>query len=309
MEKLKEEKENQEAQYEEEFREFEIMANEKVVQLEEYYVQQLQMKEVHVQQLQAQLSQALVKQHQQQKIENAMNGNLQTQQANQQLTEQMNELKAQLTNTQEMSKTLTAENTKLQSEIKNLQYHEKVITDQRDSYKKKNQAGESKISAYNDTFLKLAQKLKQLNDDTTTLRKEKSKVKKKCDKLEKTKKKLKDKIKDLNEKIENRTAVAKDLVQVKNDYMLQSKSWEKEKIKYNEKISKLENEILHQNQKKFETINAYNVEMNNLRANIKTLQRRIQSQQSEMDKLQDDSASVLGSAANWVGGSWWGTKK
>merc|ERR1712039_775685 len=65
VQKLREEKENQEAQYEEEFREFERMANEKVVQLEEYYVQQLQMKEVHVQTLQQQLQQKVQQQQQQ----------------------------------------------------------------------------------------------------------------------------------------------------------------------------------------------------------------------------------------------------
>merc|ERR1712130_816122 len=60
VQKLREEKESQEAQYEEEFREFERMANEKVVQLEEYYVQQLQMKETYVQSLQQQLQTTLL---------------------------------------------------------------------------------------------------------------------------------------------------------------------------------------------------------------------------------------------------------
>merc|ERR1712233_90023 len=99
VQKLREEKENQEAQYEEEFREFERMANEKVVQLEEYYVQQLQMKEVHVQQLQAQLQQQLLvkQQLQQQSMPNSLNtaqvnesNNLQT---INQLNEEINNLK------------------------------------------------------------------------------------------------------------------------------------------------------------------------------------------------------------------------
>ena len=57
VQRLREEKETQEAQYEEEFREFERMANEKVCQLEEYYVAQVQKKEAYVQQLQQALQQ------------------------------------------------------------------------------------------------------------------------------------------------------------------------------------------------------------------------------------------------------------
>merc|ERR1719361_1075908 len=57
VQKLREEKETQEQQYEVEFREFEQMANQKVVQLEEYYVQQLGMKEAQVQNLIHQMQQ------------------------------------------------------------------------------------------------------------------------------------------------------------------------------------------------------------------------------------------------------------
>merc|ERR1712130_714920 len=57
VQKLREEKETQEQQYEVEFREFEQMANQKVVQLEEYYVQQLGMKENQVQGLIHQMQQ------------------------------------------------------------------------------------------------------------------------------------------------------------------------------------------------------------------------------------------------------------
>ena len=42
VQKLREEKENQETQYEAEFVEFERMANEKIVKLEKYYIQQIQ---------------------------------------------------------------------------------------------------------------------------------------------------------------------------------------------------------------------------------------------------------------------------
>eukprot|EP01083_Nonionella_stella_P162223 532342_1 len=62
VQKLRIEKENLITQHEEELRAFERMANEKVAQLEEYYVQQLQINHVHVQQLQQQLQQQPINQ-------------------------------------------------------------------------------------------------------------------------------------------------------------------------------------------------------------------------------------------------------
>eukprot|EP00488_Nonionellina_sp_1-RS-2012_P002330 TRINITY_DN4420_c0_g1_i1.p1 TRINITY_DN4420_c0_g1~~TRINITY_DN4420_c0_g1_i1.p1 ORF type:complete len:107 (+),score=16.47 TRINITY_DN4420_c0_g1_i1:65-385(+) len=62
--------------------------------------------------------------------------------------------------------------------------------------------------------------------------------------------------------------------------------------------------------KKIESINRYNVEMNNLRTNIKTLQMRCKQTEIENDKLKEsDSQSMLGSAAHWVSPrNWWMTK-
>eukprot|EP01083_Nonionella_stella_P186376 682049_1 len=62
VQKLRIENENLITQHEEELRAFERMANEKVAQLEEYYVQQLQINHVHVQQLQQQLQQQPINQ-------------------------------------------------------------------------------------------------------------------------------------------------------------------------------------------------------------------------------------------------------
>merc|ERR1712129_599409 len=104
------EKESQEAQYEEEFREFERMANEKVVQLEEYYVQQLQMKEVHVQTLQQQLQQK-VQQHQQQPMQ---------QQQLPMNDEELANTKKELAVKSALCNKLTNENQKLQADFANL---------------------------------------------------------------------------------------------------------------------------------------------------------------------------------------------
>merc|ERR1712039_1054543 len=144
VQKLREEKESQEAQYEEEFREFERMANEKVVQLEEYYVQQLQQK---------------VQQQQQQPM-----------QQQQQLP--MND--EELANTKK----------KLQADFANLKFASAHDREQAKVFKKRTEANESKISAYNASFIELAEKLKQLNDDTKVLRKDKDKQRKKVSKLE-----------------------------------------------------------------------------------------------------------------------------
>merc|ERR1712174_71032 len=145
------------------------------------------------------------------------------------------------------------------------------------------------MGAYNASFIELAEKLKQLNDDT---------------------KRLKAQIKDLTEKIENITAVTKELVKIKQETKTQSQVWENEKKQYIQQINKLQNDMTQQARTKIESINKYNVEMNNLRTNIKTLQRRINAQELENEKMREmDSQSVLGSAANWVPGNWWSTKK
>merc|ERR1712130_739732 len=102
---------------------FERMANEKVVQLEEYYVQQLKMQE-------------------------------------------------------DKYKLLMAENNKLNQELNNLKYQSNHDREQLNIQKKKNENNESKISAYNASFIELAEKLKQLNDDTKALRKDKDKQRK-----------------------------------------------------------------------------------------------------------------------------------
>merc|ERR1712154_316356 len=133
--------------------------------------------------------------------------------------------------------------------------------------------------------------------------------KKKCDKLEKSKKKLKGQIKTLNEKIENITAVTKELVKIKHQSKTQSEIWSSDKAKYEQNIEALHQQMSEQSKMKIETVNKYNVEMNNLRTNIKTLQRRIISQNLEIEKMREtDSQSVLGSAANW-GKGWWGSTK
>merc|ERR1712003_564222 len=194
-------------------------------------------------------------------------------------------------------------------EVSNLKYQQSHDREQLNALKKRNDANESKISAYNASFIELAEKLKQLNDDTKVLRKDKDKQRKKVSKLEKAKKKLKGQIKILNEKIENITAVTKELVKIKHQSKQQSESWMADKQKYEENIDLLKREQREQSKPKIATINKYNVEMNNLRTNIKTLQRRIVSQSEEIDKMRDmDSQSVLGSAANW-GKGWWSTTK
>merc|ERR1712003_250342 len=121
-------------------------------------------------------------------------------------------------------------------ELSNLKYQQSHDREQLNALKKRNDANESKISAYNASFIELAEKLKQLNDGTKSLRKDKDKQKKKVAKLEKTKKKLKGQIKILNEKIENITAVTKELVKIKHQSKQQSESWMVEKQKYEENI-------------------------------------------------------------------------
>merc|ERR1712083_303665 len=121
--------------------------------------------------------------------------------------------------------------------------------------------------------------------------------------------KLKGQIKTLNEKIENITAVTKELVKIKHQSKTQSELWIKEKSEYEQSIEALKDKMGEQSRKKIESINKYNVEMNNLRTNIKTLQKRIISQNLEIEKMREtDSQSVLGSAANW-GKGWWGSTK
>jgi len=125
----------------------------------------------------------------------------------------------------------------------------------------------------------------------------------------KTKKKNKGQIKSLNEKIENITAVTKELVKIKHQSKTQSENWSADKIKYEQNIDSLKQQMMEHSKKKIETVNKYNVEMNNLRTNIKTLQRRLIAQNLEIEKMREtDSQSVLGSAANW-GKGWWSTKK
>eukprot|EP01083_Nonionella_stella_P162228 532352_1 len=287
VQKLREEKENQEAQYEEEFREFERMANEKVVQLEEYYVQQLQMKEVQVQQLQ-QLQQQQMLAKQQQPLQN----------------EQVTLL------TQEKTQ-LTQQMSAASSEIAKLNYQHKHDKEQLVHAKKRNESNESKISAYNASFIELAEKLKQLNDDTKGLRKEKDKKQRKCDKLEKQKKKLKQQIKQLNEKIDNITAVTKELVNLKHKTIRQTEQWDKERSAHEQQMNRIKQQMMQNASKKIESINKYNVEMNNLRSNIKTLQSRCVRAEAENEKLREpnESQSMLGSAAQWVPTNWWQTKK
>jgi len=298
VQKLREEKESQEAQYEEEFREFERMANEKVVQLEEYYVQQLQMKETYVQSLQQQLQTTLLskttnKEQQEVSVPVPVAG------IN---DEELQKLKTELAAKSELC-------SKLNVELSNLKYAASHEREQAKMFKKRNDSNESKISAYNASFIELAEKLKQLNDGTKSLRKDKDKQKKKVAKLEKTKKKLKGQIKILNEKIENITAVTKELVKIKHQSKQQSEMWTAERAKYEQNIDAIKREQMEQSKAKIATINKYNVEMNNLRTNIKTLQKRIVSQSEEIDKMREmDSQSVLGSAANW-GKGWWSTTK
>merc|ERR1712154_199543 len=155
-------------------------------------------------------------------------------------------------------------------EISSLKYQSSRDREEAKAHKKRNEANESKISAYNASFIELAEKLKQLNDDTKAMRKENEKKKKKCDKLEKSKKKLKGQIKTLNEKIENITAVTKELVKIKHQSKQQSEMWTAERAKYEENIDALKREQMEQSKAKIATINKYNVEMNNLRTNIKT---------------------------------------
>merc|ERR1712204_51086 len=137
---------------------------------------------------------------------------------------------------------LTNENQKLQADFANLKFASAHDREQAKVFKKRTEANESKISAYNASFIELAEKLKQLNDDTKVLRKDKDKQRKKVSKLEKAKKKLKGQIKILNEKIENITAVTKELVKIKHQSKQQSESWMAEKRKYEENIDLLKRE-------------------------------------------------------------------
>jgi chromosome segregation ATPase len=209
-----------------------------------------------------------------------------------------------------MSYKLTGENQKLGTELHKLQYQQSHDREELLAYKRKNEANESKISAYNASFIELAEKLKQLNDDTKALRRENNKKEKKCNRLEKGKKKLKATIKDLNEKNENIRIVTKDLVRIKHETKLQSEEWEKERLKYDNNVQQVKAQMMQQARKKIESINKYNVEMNNLRTNIKTLQKRIVANEEENERLREtDSQSVIGSAANWVPSMFWTTKK
>merc|ERR1719464_159859 len=82
---------------------------------------------------------------------------------------------------------LTNENQKLQADFANLKFASAHDREQAKVFKKRTEANESKISAYNASFIELAEKLKQLNDDTKVLRKDKDKQRKKVSKLEKAK--------------------------------------------------------------------------------------------------------------------------
>lgn len=65
---------------------------------------------------------------------------------------------------------------------------------------------------------------------------------------------------------------------------------------------RLQQEMMYSARKKIESINKYNVEMNNLRTTIKTLQKRIVAMELENEKLREtDSQSVLGSVGGWFG--------
>ena len=200
---------------------------------------------------------------------------------------------------------LQQENNRLSQMVNKLSYEQKHDKDQLRALQERNTTNDQKINAYNTSFIELAQQLKAMSDNMKALRKEKDKSRRKCEKLEKSKKRLKQDIKDLNEKMENIEAVTVGLVKVKQRARAESEKWEEQKREYGEQIGKLKQEMVYSARKKIESINKYNVEMNNLRTNIKTLQRRIVAAELENEKLREtDSQSVLGSV-----GGWFGTKK
>merc|ERR1712190_644482 len=111
------------------------------------------------------------------------------------VSEELANLKKEYAVKEELSNKLRVENNKMSAEVSNLKYQQSHDREQLNALKKRNDANESKISAYNASFIELAEKLKQLNDDTKVLRKDKDKARRKCEKLEKAKKKMKGQIK------------------------------------------------------------------------------------------------------------------
>lgn len=317
---LREEKETQETQYEEEFREFERMANAKVVQLEEYYMQQLQLKDNQLQHVASQLVQ-----HQQtasQLAQNGVGGVSTNQMMSSEQLQQLAGLQAQSVQQGEELASLRQENSvlrdkvaqsageqsKLEQTVSRLRIEQEHDRRELKALTERNATSESKISAYNTSFIELAEKLKQLNDDTKSLRKDKDKARRKVEKVEKKNKKLKAEQKDLMEKLTNIEAVTKDLVHIKREAKAQSEQWQAERVKHREEVAAIRSEMSEMARKKIDSVNKYNVEMNNLRSNIKTLQRRVAQAELENDKLREtDSQSVLGSLV--PGSSWWNTKK
>jgi len=200
------------------------------------------------------------------------------------------------------------EQSKLSQTVSRLRIEQEHERAQLKVFAERNATAESKMSAYNASFIELAEKLKQLNDDTKSLRKEKDKARRKAEKMEKKHKKLKAEQKDLMEKVSNIEAVTKDLVHIKREAKAQSEQWQAQKEQHREEMAKMRTELGEMARKKVETMSRYNVEMNNLRSNIKTLQRRVAQTELENDKLREtDSQSVLGSLV--PGSSWWNTKK
>jgi len=119
---------------------------------------------------------------------------------------------------------------------------------------------------------------------------------------EKQKKRLKQDIKDLTEKLENTQAVTRDLVKTKQRAQIESEKWEEQKQAFVEREVKMRQDMAHYTNQKIQSISKYNVEMNNLRGTIKTLQKRIVSMELENEKLREtDSQSVLGSVGGWFG--------
>lgn len=300
VQKLKDEKETQERQYEVEFREFEEMANQKVVQLEEYYVQQLQMKEAQVNNLYAQMQQL---QQQQMVPSNGVGGrNPLGAEEKQVMVDEIANLKKDVESRKESVTRLQQENGRLSGMVNKLNYEQKHDRDQLRALQDRNTTNDQKLSAYNASFVDLAQQLKAMSDDIKEMRKGKDKMKKKCDKLEKQKRKLKQEVKELEQKLKNTEAVTRDLVMVKHRMKAESEKWAEQKVQYDDKNRKLQQDMDQMVRKKIEGINKYNVEMNNLRANIKTLQKRIVAAELENDRLREtDSQSVVASVSGWFG--------
>merc|ERR1712176_1452018 len=129
-------------------------ANEKVVQLEEYYVQQIQMKEVQMQTLTQQLQQTFIEK---QSNKNDANNSLQSQMSQPNAVNN-EELKKELISSKELCAKLSGENGKLSSEISALKHQSARDREEAKAHKKRNEANESKISAYNASFIELAEK-------------------------------------------------------------------------------------------------------------------------------------------------------